>query len=156
MCLKIISQLRKFITGERKTLQYIKCTHDHLKHWFQYVMPFGLTWANPEDWQIDHVIPLSFFDLTNTLQRHIGCHWSNIRPVREIDNRQKGTSLDINIIVKHANNVVEFMKAHECYQVDMVTCLWQTVEVWYGKNAQDDRNIEDFLKWIIRSQGSSL
>jgi hypothetical protein len=119
-------------------------------------MPFGLTWANPEDWQIDHVIPLSFFDLTNTLQRHIGCHWSNIRPVREIDNRQKGTSLDINIIVKHANNVVEFMKAHECYQVDMVTCLWQTVEVWYGKNAQDDRNIEDFLKWIIRSQGSSL
>ena len=39
------------------------------------------------------------------------------------------------------------------YQTDAERCLWQRLELWYGKNSQDRASsFEDMLKWAIRSQ----
>jgi hypothetical protein len=39
------------------------------------------------------------------------------------------------------------------YQVNIERCLWQRIELWYGKNPHDkDTDFEQHLKWAIRTQ----
>lgn len=147
----ICSSLRHFLKGERKTLHSIGCSFEQLKIWITYNFDSTMTWEQMS-WQVDHVIPLSFFDLTNTYEYKIACHWTNIRPLSRTKNQLKCDKIHDDDIKKHAYNVTQFLSIHNSYQVGVETCLWQTVEVWYGKNAQDEESINDFLKRTIRSQ----
>jgi hypothetical protein len=149
--INMTSYLRKLVTGERKHVKYLGCSRDELQTWFEYIMPSNLSWHKPEEWQIDHVIPISFFDLNDVKQLSIAYHWSNIRPTTENENRAKNSFILDDVIKKHTYQVIDFIKIRN-YQVSMETCLWQTVEVWYGNKSQDERNLSDFLKWKIRSQ----
>lgn len=147
--------IRSLVYGKRKNVQYVSCSREQLEKWFSHIMPFGLKWTQPNEWQIDHVIPLSFFDLNNENEISIAYHWTNMRPVFEKENREKQDKVKADLVIMHSKTVLNFLKAYNSYQVDVVIHLWQTVEVWYGKNAQDEENFSGFLKWIIRSQGSN-
>jgi len=54
----------------------------------------GMTWAKwgngPGKWQIDHIIPLAAFDLTNREQFLSACHYTNLQPLWWEDNMTKG------------------------------------------------------------------
>lgn len=53
----------------------------HLESKFQ----SGMTWDNygigKEKWQIDHIIPLFTFDLTDKIQFLSACHYTNLQPI---------------------------------------------------------------------------
>ncbi len=51
---------------------------------------FGRLDALHRTWQIDHVTPLSSFDLTDPKQVAEACHYTNLAPLWAIDNRRKG------------------------------------------------------------------
>ena len=55
----------------------------------------GMTWENwsQEGWHIDHIIPLSSFDLTDPEQCKIAFHYSNQQPLWAFENRSKGCKL---------------------------------------------------------------
>ena len=42
-------------------------------------------------WHVDHIIPCASFDLTDPKQQKICFHWSNLQPLKAIDNLKKGT-----------------------------------------------------------------
>ena len=44
-----------------------------------------------ENIELDHVRPLSSFDLTNTEQLKEAAHYTNIQPLLKSDNRSKGS-----------------------------------------------------------------
>jgi hypothetical protein len=48
----------------------------------------------PMKWHVDHIVPLRHFDLTDREQLLIACHWSNLQPLWEDDNKIKNGSLD--------------------------------------------------------------
>lgn len=51
----------------------------------------GMSWENRGDlWSVDHVIPLSAFDLTNTDQLAKACHYTNTQPLYIVENNKKG------------------------------------------------------------------
>lgn len=54
----------------------------------------GMTWDNwgrgPDKWHIDHVIPLSRFDLTNRQHLLLACNYLNLQPLWETENLMKG------------------------------------------------------------------
>lgn len=49
----------------------------------------GMSWDNRRLWHIDHIIPCSAFDLTDTDQQKIAFHYSNLRPMWATDNHRK-------------------------------------------------------------------
>lgn len=50
----------------------------------------GMSWGNyGTDWHIDHIIPLSSFDLVDRQQALAACHYTNLRPLWAVENQQK-------------------------------------------------------------------
>lgn len=148
----LVSHVRHLIYGDRKTLSCLKCSREQLRVWFEHQFEENMTWLECEAWQVDHVIPLSFFDLTQEHEYMLASHWTNIRPIKADDNREKSDSIEKDTIIQHISTIKTFLQQHNGYQTNIATCWWQRFELWYGKNAEDERDFESFLKWIIRNE----
>jgi hypothetical protein len=51
----------------------------------------GMSWDNRRLWHVDHIRPVSSFDLTDRTQRYACFHYSNLQPLWGADNISKGT-----------------------------------------------------------------
>ena len=49
----------------------------------------GMSWNNYGEWEIDHIRPISMFDLTNREDFLRVCHFSNLQPLWKKDNIRK-------------------------------------------------------------------
>lgn len=60
----------------------------------------GMNWDtwSAQGWNVDHIIPYSFFDLRLEAHRHICLHYLNLRPVWSRVNIEKADKLDLSII----------------------------------------------------------
>lgn len=64
----------------------------HLENLFQ----SGMSWDNYGKWHIDHIKPLSLYDLTDPAQLAEACNYSNLQPLWAADNIRKLNKLDYN------------------------------------------------------------
>lgn len=54
----------------------------------------GMRWENyGVEWEFDHFVPLSSFDLSDRIQLQEACSWINIQPLWIADNRRKGNKI---------------------------------------------------------------
>jgi len=69
------------------------CTIDELISHLEGLFQPGMTWGNwcRAGWHIDHVKPLSSFDLTDPAQVAEACHFSNLAPLWAKENIAKGS-----------------------------------------------------------------
>lgn len=70
---------------------------EDLKWWLEFWFDYGMTWDNygnkDGQWSIDHIKPLSKFDLTNKKQFSEACNYKNLQPMWHIDNIRKGNKI---------------------------------------------------------------
>ncbi len=73
--------------------KFFKRTHKSLCYLF---VP-GMTKENYGQWQIDHIIPLSYFDLSKDKNRFLAGHYLNLRPMWAEENISKHDDLPPNL-----------------------------------------------------------
>lgn len=81
----IKTQLHWFETTE----QLLGCTLVEYRKYIENLFKSGMSWDNWGQWSIDHIYPLSKFQLCDPLQRLKAFHYQNTRPVWTVENLQK-------------------------------------------------------------------
>ena len=69
------------------------CTVQELKEHLELQFKPGMTWDNHGQWHIDHIKPLSIFDLSDPEQFMEACHYSNLQPLWAKDNLSKSNKV---------------------------------------------------------------
>ena len=92
--------LRRAGTSYQGKLGLIGCTVDQINRYLeQFFSENGYGWMNWDnqgsEWEIDHIMPLSSFDLTNPEELRRANHWSNFQPLSLADNRSKGNTIPV-------------------------------------------------------------
>lgn len=67
------------------------CSISELKAYLEVRFKPGMSWENHGKWHIDHIKPLSSFDLTNREEFRKACHYSNLQPLWSSENMKKGS-----------------------------------------------------------------
>lgn len=91
------TRINKVLRGTTKyyTLtNVVGCSLDELKKWIEDRFIDGMTWSNQgqaeDKWNIDHIIPLASFDLSDPEQQKKAFHYTNLQPMWTNDNISKG------------------------------------------------------------------
>ena len=87
-----INQALKRNRRPTSVLRAVGCTISELKSHIEAQFCPGMTWDNwaRDGWHVDHIVPLSFFDLSDPEQMRAAAHFSNLRPLWAKDNLSKG------------------------------------------------------------------
>lgn len=124
---------------KRKTFPFsklISANSDHIREWFEYQFDDYLNWDNyGNEWQIDHLIPVTHFDCSNEKEAQLCFHWTNLRPLRCKENNVKNNNITHEEITNHIEIIQSYIQTHG-YQANLD--WWRRVELRYGKNSKDN------------------
>lgn len=91
-------KLWELLMGQRKHYKFremLGCDDTFLKKHLESLFIDGMSWDNygQYGWHVDHIIPLSSFDLKDPTQQLMCTHWSNLQPLWWQDNLSKGSKI---------------------------------------------------------------
>jgi hypothetical protein len=88
------SRLRRALVSKTEPSRAcLGCTAEFFKKYLESQFLPGMTWDNFGKWHMDHIVPLSAFDLTDPNQMRVACNWTNIRPLWAKANLRKSSKL---------------------------------------------------------------
>jgi hypothetical protein len=127
----IHQQLKKSnLKKSDRVSKYIGCSINNLKTWLEYQFSKDMNWNNQSIyWQLDHIIPLSLFNLHDEHERKLAFNWTNIQPYKKQDNLQKYNKFRPVEYFNSIINVSRFINKQKLSPVEFV-------------------NIKDSLNWI--------
>lgn len=78
-------------TTDISAIRHLGCTVDILKTRLEKLFHSGMTWRNyGRYWHVDHIRPLSLFDLSKRAQIKRAVHYTNLQPMLVAENIRKG------------------------------------------------------------------
>jgi hypothetical protein len=89
-------RLYKVLKGFNKsahTMELIGCSIDHLITHLEKQFKTGMTWDNYGQWHVDHIKPLTSFNLDEPEQQRCACHYTNLQPLWADENKSKGNRI---------------------------------------------------------------
>ena len=92
---RVASIVRRYIRGrikakQHKTIKYLGCNFEFYKRYIEGMFEPGMTWDNYPLWHIDHIVPVSWFDLTNNRCVLNAFNYKNTKPMWASENLKKG------------------------------------------------------------------
>ena len=72
-----------------RVIEYLGCTPQQFRQYIEAQFVRGMPWDNHGAWEIDHVMPLSAFDIKDEGQIKKAWHYTNMRPLWKNENRSK-------------------------------------------------------------------
>jgi 5-methylcytosine-specific restriction endonuclease McrA len=75
------------------TIELIGCSPEQFKAHMESLFKPGMSWDLRTEWHIDHIIPLSAFDLDDPVQAKAAFNWKNCQPLWAVENLRKGASV---------------------------------------------------------------
>lgn len=143
------------------TIELLGCSYSQLKKWIEFQMADGFTWENyGKLWHIDHMIPVSAFEIENIEKQKQCFNWSNLRPLLASTNLHKHNRINLPECIDHIELTHNYIMNNSGYQITSERVWWLGIEPRYGKNPKDDKEfqntLENLLKSTIRSQAFKL
>ena len=93
LSLKLRARMSRAVKNHSESLtDNFGCSIEELKTYLESKFQPGMTWDNysKHAWHIDHIKPLSSFNLSDPEQLKQACHYSNLQPLWAEDNVRKG------------------------------------------------------------------
>ena len=102
----------------KKTNEYIGCDGSFYVEWIEFCFEqeehANYTIENHgEVWELDHVVPIATFDLSDESTQLICFNWRNTMPLCKKANNSKKAKIDKAQIKKHYDNLLEFHQQRE-------------------------------------------
>jgi hypothetical protein len=66
---------------QERTFDLVGCSVEELREHLESLFDENMTWDNYGDWHVDHLCPVSAYDLTDKEQRIRCFHYTNLRPM---------------------------------------------------------------------------
>lgn len=108
MNLRLHNLLRKMIhrpTYSGNMLRLVGCSRKDFIDFIESQFKVGMSWDNyGKIWQIDHIVPCSYFDLTDDEEQRVCFNWRNTQPLFSKDNFSKG-----NNVLEGSQELVDFI-----------------------------------------------
>jgi len=78
------------------TIELLGCSIEYLRHHLENQFTHGMSWDNygRYGWHIDHIIPLSYFDHSDSEQQRRAWHYTNLQPLWARDNLRKSNKIE--------------------------------------------------------------
>jgi hypothetical protein len=94
----IRKRLRDALRGKRACPAIVGCSRiDFMRH-IESKFKKGMHWNNyGTHWHIDHIVPLSRFDLDDPYQLKMANHWTNLQPLEAARNMEKSDRIEGNV-----------------------------------------------------------
>ena len=88
--------IKNRIIGQR-TVELLGCDKDTFLQHLESQFTEGMTWENYglKGWHVDHIMPISSYDLTHEDEVKKACHYTNLQPLWWQDNLEKGDKIRI-------------------------------------------------------------
>ena len=102
-----------------KTMILVGCDAKFLISYIEKQFEPEMNWGNHGTYfEIDHIVPCDFFDLTNELCQRVCFHYLNLRPLEKYANKSKSSKLShidhLQVILNHLNiSIDEFESANK-------------------------------------------
>lgn len=81
---------------QASALDLVGCTVELLKQHIEQQFTENMSWDNRSEWHVDHIVPLSSFDLSDIETQKKAFHWTNLQPLWEADSLAKGSKIPEN------------------------------------------------------------
>lgn len=98
---KLICNLRAAINSALRgnyksghTIELLGCSIEYLRSYLEVRFTEGMSWDNYGSWHIDHIIPLSYFDMSDPEQQKRAWHYTNLQPLWAVDNLKKSNKIE--------------------------------------------------------------
>ena len=97
----------------KHSVEYLGCSSDEYFKWiFDYDINYNLS-NHGNKWHIDHVIPISKFDLNNEEQQLLAFNWRNTMPLLCIENLKKGNKIIKPQVEQHYKTLLKYHKENK-------------------------------------------
>jgi hypothetical protein len=101
------------LNKDKKTIEYLGCSSNEYLKWIL-INNNGYTLENRgKEWHIDHVIPLSKFNLDDEEQQTIAFNWRNTMPLSCKENLSKNNKIIKEQIEQHLIKLIEYHKENK-------------------------------------------
>jgi hypothetical protein len=91
---RIAVALRQGYTKSASTLSLIGCSIPEFKNHLESQFQDGMSWENFSEWEIDHRVPLSAFNLADPHQQKLAFNFENCQPMWKRSNREESDRVE--------------------------------------------------------------